>query len=481
VRSAAKASARGIGGWVAHIAAIVVLGLVFCPAIRPRPALAESRQWEWHLPTGFPIPSVPEDDPDTPENEANPMSWEKVVLGRFLFYDTRMSGCYYEDDQSGCEQYACATCHQQELAFTDGMEHAIGSTGQDHPRGSMSLTNVAYASNFTWGNPLIGELEQQALGPMFGETPVELGLTGKEEQLFASLGDDPRYRRLFEEAFPDDSINLDTITKAIASFERTLISGNSPFDRYLTGVDESGMSPAALRGAALYFDNSSNHKFECSHCHGPNSWLFSFSEKHYQKPPEVGFFNTGLYNIDGEGGYPAPNRGKYEITGKRLDMGAFKAPTLRNIAVTAPYMHDGSVATLDEVLDIYLAGGRVIPEGEPDAGDGRANPYKNSLVFDEQNLVTEQEKQDLIAFLESLTDEEFLANPSFSDPFTVNACPGDCDQDGAVTVNELVADVDVSLGSGSLALCWVGDTDGNGEVDVGELLQGINAALYGCP
>jgi cytochrome c peroxidase len=362
------------------------------------------------------------------------------------------------------------------------MPTAVGSTGEFHPRGSMNLTNVAYASNFTWANPLILELEQQALGPMFGEFPVELGLQGKEDLLFAELRRQPRYRRLFREAFPEleEPVNLDTITKALASFERTLISGNSPYDRYLSGVDEEAMSLSALRGLDLYFDNSVNHKIECSHCHGPNSWLFSFSQKTEGRIPEIGFFNTGLYDIDGKGSYPPGNRGKYEITGQRLDMGAFKAPTLRNIAVTAPYMHDGSVATLEEVVDIYVAGGRYIPPGEPNAGDGRENDFKDGLVFFQEDVVTEQDKQDLIAFFESLTDEEFLTNPKLSDPFTLNACPGDCNLDGLVDVNELVTNVDISLGSGSLALCWITDTDGNGTVDVAELVEGINAALYGC-
>jgi cytochrome c peroxidase len=410
------------------------------------------------------------------------MSWEKVELGRFLFYDTRMSGCYYEEDKSGCEEFSCATCHRQELAFTDGMAQAVGSTGEVHPRGSMSLTNVAYASNLTWGNPIISELEQQALGPMFGEFPVELGLQGKEDELFAELRSDPRYRRLFAEAFPEqeEPVNLDSITKSLASFQRTLISGNAPFDRYLNGIDDEAMSPAALRGQTLFFDNSIDHKFECSHCHGPNSWLFSVSEKHADSRfIEVGFFNTGLYNIDGQGGYPPPNRGKFEITGRSQDMGAFKAPSQRNIAVTAPYTHDGTVATLEEMIDIYVAGGRTIPPGEPNAGDGTANPFVDGLVFLQANA-TEQEKQDLVAFLESLTDEDFLTNPRFSDPFTLEVCPGDCDLDGIVSVDELVTNVDISLGSGSLALCWVTDIDGNGTVDVAELVNSLNAALYGC-
>jgi len=468
----------------------VVLAVAAYVGVPTGTALAESRPWEWNLPLGFPQPAVPTDDPRTPENEANPMSWEKVELGRFLFYDTRLSGCYYEEDQSGCEEYSCATCHRQELAFTDGLTNAVGSTGEIHPRGSMSLTNVVYASNFTWGNPLILELEQQALGPMFGEFPVELGLAGKEEQLFAELRNTPRYRRMFREAFPEEQepVNLDNITKAIASFERTLISGNSPYDRYLTAVDEEAISPSARRGGQLFTDiNSEVHKLECAHCHGPNSWLFSFSEKHLRPDGttgffDIGFFNTGLYNIDGEGAYPPGNRGKFEITGKRLDMGAFKAPTIRNIAVTAPYMHDGTVETLEEVLDIYFAGGRVIPEGQPNAGDGRkpANPLVDGFVFDQEDNITDQERQDLLAFFESLTDEEFLTNPRFSDPFTLEVCPGDCDLDGLVGVDELVTNVDISLGTGSLALCWVTDTDGNGTVDVAEIVESLNAALYGC-
>jgi cytochrome c peroxidase len=147
------------------------------------------------------------------------------------------------------------------------------------------------------------------------------------------------------------------------------------------------MSPSALRGLDLYFDNSVNHKIECSHCHGPNSWLFSFSQKTEGRIPEIGFFNTGLYDIDGKGSYPPGNRGKYEITGQRLDMGAFKAPTLRNIAVTAPYMHDGSVATLEEVVELYDRGGEQNPWLDP-------KMVKLSL--------TDAEKKDLLAFLRSL-------------------------------------------------------------------------------
>lgn len=129
---------------------------------------------------------------------------------------------------------------------------------------------------------------------------------------------------------------------------------------------------------------------------------------------EIAFHNTGLYNIDGKGGYPAPNRGVLEVSNQPGDMGRFKAPTLRNIAVTAPYMHDGSIATLSEVIDHYAAGGRTIASG-PNAGDGSKNPYKSEFVTG--FLLTPQEKLDLLAFLESLTDSSFLNDPALSDPW----------------------------------------------------------------
>src|SRR5262249_51641834 len=155
-----------------------------------------------------------------------PMSREKVELGRFIFYDTRMSGN---------QTQACASCHQQQLAFTDGLQVGIGSTGQMHPRNSMTLANVAYAPTLAWANPLLTALEQQLKLPMFGESPVELGLAGKEDELIARFQADARYQRMFREAFPDDAeqISVDTIVNALTSFVRTLISGNAPYDRYV--------------------------------------------------------------------------------------------------------------------------------------------------------------------------------------------------------------------------------------------------------
>ncbi|WP_437660390.1 MbnH family di-heme enzyme [Sorangium sp. So ce1182] len=349
--------------------------------------------YDWGLPPGFPVPKVP---------QGNPMSAVKVELGRRLFYDRRLSG-------NGT--YSCGSCHLQELAFSDGLACAKGSTGQMHTRGSMSLANVAYLTTLTWGNPLLDTLEEQALSPMFGETPVELGLAGREDEMIERLQDEPLYRDLFPDAFPGDGepIRLDNITRAIAAFERSLLSYRSPYDRYRYDGDPSGMSEAALRGLDLFF----SEKLECFHCHG--GFNLSDSVQHDGTTfTEVMFHNTGLYNIGGSGAYPEGNAGVYEISGKEADMGRFRAPTLRNIAVTAPYMHDGSIATLEEVLDHYAAGGRTIESG-PNAGVGSENRFKSELIrgFD----LTAEEKADVIAFLKTLTDEAFLRDPRFADPW----------------------------------------------------------------
>jgi len=347
--------------------------------------------WRWDLPPGFPPPRIPED---------NPMSAAKVELGRYLFYDKRLS-----ENQT----QACATCHQQKRAFSDGRIHAVGSTGQAHRRNSMALTNVAYAARLTWGNSLIDRLEAQALIPMFGDAPIELGLTD-EATLTQRLANDARYIRMFAAAFPDEDgrITAHTVTKAIAAFERTLISGNSPYDRYIRG-DTKALSESAKRGMVLFL----SERLECFHCHG--GFNFADSVDHAKLPePERAFHNNGLYNVDGKGGYPATDRGLYEITHEPRDMGRFKAPSLRNIAVTAPYMHDGSVPTLDAAIDHYAAGGRSIDSG-PNSGVGSESPLKDAFVTG--FIVSQQERGDLLAFLESLTDELFLTDQRFADPF----------------------------------------------------------------
>lgn len=348
--------------------------------------------YAWNLPAGLPRPVVPADNPMTPA---------RVELGRYLFYETRLS-------ITG--KHACASCHEQKRAFSDGRPVGLGATGEQHPRNSMSLTNVAYNSVLTWANPGMTRLEIQALVPMFGEHPIELGLSGREDQILAMLRQDPTYRQLFAAAFGigDRPINLSNLTKALAAFERSLLSFNSPYDRYRFGGDKNAISAAAKRGERLFH----SEQLECFHCHG--GFNFADSTKHERLAfTEVAFHNTGLYNIDGQGAYPAHNLGVYQLTGKTTDMGKFKAPTLRNIALTAPYMHDGSIATLEEVLEHYRVGGRTLPTGAY-AGVGSKNPYKSHFVSGFE--LTAAEKSDLLAFLHSLTDPSFVVNPAFSNP-----------------------------------------------------------------
>ena len=334
--------------------------------------------FDWNLPKGFPRPYVP---------PGNPMSVVKVELGRYLFYDKRMS-------VNGKE--SCGSCHRQELAFTDGRARAQGATGQAHPRSSMSLVNVAYVGRLTWANPTLDSLEEQALTPMLGEDPIELGLKGHEQEFLSAVKHEPLYQRLFPEAFPEsgDLYTLQNVTKAIAAFERTIISMRSPYDRYRWGGESLAISDSAKRGELLF---SSSERGGCFQCHG--GWNFSAIRFDGSKNAagDGGFFNTGVSEYD------APNRGLYEHTQRKEDIGKFRAPTLRNIALTAPYMHDGSVATLEEVLDHYSAGGRM------------DHPNKSRVL--RPFHLSDGEKRDLVEFLRSLTDEELLHDPRWSDPW----------------------------------------------------------------
>ncbi len=355
---------------------------------------AQDAPFVFDVPKPFPAPFVPAD---------NPMNAAKVELGRRLFYDQRLSG-------NG--KQSCASCHRQELAFTDGKASAVGATGEQHPRGSMSLANAGYNPVLTWANPPMQWLESQALVPMFAAHPIELGLGGRQDALMRTISNDGLYRRLFARAFPTEheKVSLENITRAIAAFERTLISLRSPYDRYRYGGERDAISPAAKRGEIFFF---SGQRGACFQCHG--GWNFNGDVRYADHDnARVSFFNTGLYNIPGPVSYPASNTGVHAITGRESDVGKFRVPTLRNIAVTAPYMHDGSIATLGEVLDHYAAGGRTIASG-PNAGVGRNNPNKAPSVHGFAMSATD--KADLLAFLETLTDSTFLRNPAFANPW----------------------------------------------------------------
>ena len=351
-----------------------------------------NEDYPWALPEGVPPPPVPDDNPMTPA---------KVALGRWLFYDTQLS---INGTQS------CASCHEQARAFSDGVQQAVGATGEVHPRNSMALVNVGYYTTLTWSHPALTALERQHLIPLFGDEPLEMGLDPADESLLEQLRADQHYARLFDAAFPEDKqpVSYNHLVKALASFTRQLLSFDSAFDRYAYGRDDGALDAAELRGMQLFF----SERLECHHCHGG----FNFSESSTHDNAAVAadvFHNTGLYNLDASGAYPAASPGLSEHTQRPADNGKFRAPTLRNIAVSAPYMHDGSLASLEEVVDFYARGGRLTSEG-PNRGDGAENPNKSVFVAGFEISISE--KQDLIAFLQSLTDETFLRDPALANP-----------------------------------------------------------------
>jgi cytochrome c peroxidase len=332
----------------------------------------QATPYQWNIPAGFPAPNVPQD---------NPMTVEKVALGERLFNDLRLSVN---------EKQSCASCHLKAFAFAEPKLTSTGTTGDPLKRNSMALVNVAYNGSFTWAHDGLGKLENQILIPLFNEAPIEMGVTGNEALILARLGD---YAVDFESVFGSNELNFDRIVKALASYVRSLTSFNSNFDRYAYFNEDEALTDSAIRGMDLFF----SEKLECFHCHG--GFNFTQSSKHaFQKLNLVSFHNTGLYNVDGKGSYANGDQGLADITFNPNHRGKFRAPTLRNIALSAPYMHDGTVASLSEVIDIYAAGGR---------GEGVNNPLKSPFVigFD----ITEEEKQDLLNFLESLTDKEFVA------------------------------------------------------------------------
>jgi cytochrome c peroxidase len=341
---------------------------------------ASPANYEWHLPRGFPTPAVP---------PGNPMSGAKVALGRRLFFETRLSAT---------GGYSCASCHRPEIAFTDGRAHAQGATGQRVKRSAMSLTNVAYNPAFTWGSDKVRSLEAQMRQPLFNEHPLEMGLKKDGAAAVNSLSADTNYRAQFTAAFPGQPkpISMKHVIEAIASFERTLISGRSAFDRYVFDDDQTALSGAAKRGMALFYST----RVGCSQCHSGINFSGAIIYEGHIRARAL-FANNGLYDLDGRGAYPSSDRGLMELTHRSADMGRFKVPTLRNVALTAPYMHDGSLPTLDAVLDHYARGGHKNP-----LQDSRVRPFQ----------LSPSERAELLEFLSSLTDLEFVENPEFSAP-----------------------------------------------------------------
>lgn len=310
-----------------------------------------------------PSAATPLSTPATTSTAGDPVA----ALGAALFVDRRLSG-------NGAQ--ACVDCHRPDLAYADGLRTAVGSTGEVGHLNTPSLINAGDWRVLGWARPELTSLEIQIPNPLFGTAPIEMGAKGHEEEILARLRADPSYPATFQAAFPDDPspIRWERIVGALAAYVRTL-RGTGPFDRFLAG-DPSALSAEARRGYALFVEVG------CSACHsGP---LLASDSYH----------NTGLYNLDGKGAYPPGAEGLIRSTHNSADMGKFRVPSLRNIARTAPYYHDGSAATLADVLDTYVAGGR---------GPGITSPLKSPAIV--PLTLSAQDRADLLAFLESLTDD----------------------------------------------------------------------------
>ena len=324
------------------------------------------------VPAFFPAPVV---DPD------NPMSEEGVELGRRLFYDA--------DIFSTEGNMSCATCHKQELAFTDGFGRAIGVRGEPGPRSAMSLVNLAFNPNgFNWDGSEV-KLWQQAVHPV--ENMLELDNDWQE--VVRKLREHPDYPARFRAAFGIDrreEIDRELTVKALAQFERTIISGDSKFDRVVYQNTDFFTELEQLGADSLFFvENVPPGTLHpgCGHCH--NAPQFGDNK----------FHNNGISDVADLDDFVDKGRG--DVTGNRFDNGKFRTPTLRNIALTAPYMHDGRFATLEEVIDSYAAGGHGVENEDP-----------NITGFQ----LTARQKEALIAFLHTLTDERLLNDPRYAEP-----------------------------------------------------------------
>ena len=289
------------------------------------------------------------------------MSEAKVALGKRLFFEPRLS-------VTG--QYSCASCHDPALSYSDGRPLAVGATGEALPHSAMALVNVAYNISYGWTRPELTSLEAQMLEPLLNQHPVELGAAGREKSISEALANDATYVAQFIAAFPAPApaaataVTFDHLVKAIASFERTLIFGNSDFDRYVFGGEHDALSPEAKHGMALFFSPQAG----CASCHS-------------------GFNFSGNWR-DSQGA-----TGKPSFANNGTSAQPMRVPTLRDVAVTAPYMHDGRFSTLTEVVNHYAQM----------AESARRDPQSKSDVRLRTFELSAAERADLIVFLHSLT------------------------------------------------------------------------------
>lgn len=321
---------------------------------------------DFPTPQGFIEPELPAD---------NPLTEEGVRLGRHLFYEKRLSG-----DNS----LACAGCHFQDQGFSDPRATSPGIDGISGTRNAMALFNLAWQENFFWDGRS-PSLEAQAVEPVID--PIEMHTTWQDA--LNKLSSDPLYNQLFEDAFGPNSMTRDNATRAIAQFERMLISADSKYDRWLRG--EYQMTQQEARGMDLF----NSERGDCFHCHGAINTGNLF-----------GAFGTLQFSNNGLDSVLTPGSGREAVTGDSLDRAKFKIPSLRNVEYTFPYMHDGRFANLFEVIEFYNMGGHptyTIDDNMKAAGVGR------NWSLDE--------KESLIAFLATLSDPGFVTDTAFSDPF----------------------------------------------------------------
>jgi cytochrome c peroxidase len=326
-----------------------------------------------------------------------------IKLGRYLFYDRRLS---VNNTRS------CGTCHNPQFAFTDGYKRSLGVFADLHQRNTQPLFNLSYLKYFTAADSSFRSPFQQMDNPLFNSHPQEMGVKGNEEKILKRIKADKLYAALFTSAFPGqkEAINWEMIKGSISAFLFTIISANSAYDRYNKG-DSSSLSISQKEGKKLFFSD----KLKCSNCHG--GFNFSVPTVSNQKGDTIYYFNTGLYNINDEGEYPGYDQGLFQLTKNKQDIGKYRVPSLRNLAFTAPYFHDGSAENLEGVIDAYTSGGRNILLGDY-KGDGRAHPEKSKLI--NGFIITLQQRMDLINFLFSLSDSAFINNPSIGNPFTTD-------------------------------------------------------------
>jgi cytochrome c peroxidase len=325
------------------------------------------------FPTGVPLKiATPLGLPPVPIPADNPPTAETVALGRKLFFDPILSR-----DST----VSCASCHDPKHGFADPRQVSEGVNRALGRRNAPTVLNAAY-NPFQFWDGRVFSLEEQAAGPVGNPLEMAHSLAGVERKLMAN----PAYVDLFASAWGQGRITYEMVAKSIASYERTLVSGNSPFDRYYYKGDKTAMSESAIRGLQLYL-NPSLKAANCVSCHRIDNEFSTFVEPRFHNTG-VAFDPVGRTILD---------TGRYGIDGNQRLLGAFKTPTLRNIELTAPYMHNGSMKTLEEVIDFYFEGGRV----NPSISNDMPAPGLPDIPKDQQA----QAKKDLVEFMKALTGD----------------------------------------------------------------------------